>query len=318
MRALHIQQQSPSATSITLRTDTPPPTPSPTQYLLLVHAAAITTDEQTWTETLARASPIPAHDVCGTVVTTPTAHSPTPEFKIGDQVMALTSFSRDGAAAEYVVAEAAEVAAKPPTLSAVAAAAVPLSFLTAWQALVAHGRAGAGQSVLVLGAAGGVGTVAVQVARWGLGMGFVAGTCSAGNAQFVRGLGAHVVVDYHDAGGGAGGKVEGGFDVVLDCVGGSRAREEGWRSVKRGGGGRVVSVAGPFTEEEEARARDAGVECVFFIVEPSGAELARAGEWIERGVLRPVVDRVFPLAEGAEAFEVLGKRHSRGKIVLEL
>lgn len=229
--------------------------------------------------------------------------------------MALTSFSRDGAAAEYVVAEAAEVAAKPATLSAVAAAAVPLSFLTAWQALVAHGRAGAGQSVLVLGAAGGVGTVAVQVARWGLEMGFVAGTCSAGNADFVRGLGAHVVVDYHDAGGRV---EEGGFDVVLDCVGGSRAREEGWRSVKRGGGGRVVSVAGPFTEEEEARARDAGVECVFFIVEPSGAELARAGEWIEKGVLRPVVDRVFPLAEGAEAFEVLGKRHSRGKIVLEL
>lgn len=312
MRALHLQQ--PPSTTITLHTDTPTPAPSPTQYLIRVHAAAITADELTWTETLARPSPIPAHDVCGTVVSTPSSSSPssltttTPTFNIGDEVIALTSFSRDGAAAEYVVADADELARKPQTLTDVEAAAVPLSFLTAWQALFTHARVHAAQSVLILGAAGGVGTVAVQLARWCSDTGTVAGTCSAKNAEFVRSLGAHVVVDYES------GKVEGTFDVVLDCVGG-KAREECWRNVKMGG--TLVSVAAPFSSEEKTQS-DGVVKCIFFIVKPSGAELAKAADLIEKGVLRPVVDRVFPLDDGADAFDVLGKRHSRGKIILKL
>ena len=309
MRALHLQQ--PPSTTIALHTDTSTPAPSPTQYLIRVHAAAITADELTWTETLARPSPIPAHDVCGTVVSTPSSPSSTaiPRFNIGDEVIALTSFSRDGAAAEYVVADADELARKPHNLTEVEAAAVPLSFLTAWQALFTHARVHASQSVLILGAAGGVGTVAVQLARWYSDTGTVAGTCSAKNAEFVRSLGAHVVVDYESE------KVEGTFDVVLDCVGG-KAREECWRNVKMGG--TVVSVAAPFSSSEEKTRSDGVVKCIFFIVKPSGAELAKAADLIEKGVLRPVIDRVFPLDEGADAFDVLGKRHARGKIILKL
>lgn len=139
-------------------------------------------------------------------------------------------------------------------------------------------------------------------------MRLVAGTCSAGNQEFVRGLGAHVAVDY------ASEKVEGMFDVVLDCVGGTAREEACGRNVKSGG--TVVSVAGPFSSAEEDSLDSLGVKCIFFIVKPSGADLAQAGELIEKGALRPVVDRVFDLNDGADAFDLLGKRHSRGKIVL--
>ena len=183
---------------------------------------------------------------------------------------------------------------------------MPLSFLTAWQALFTHARATSSQSILILGAAGGVGVVAVQLARW-LGMSRITGTCSARNSEFVQTLGANAVVDYSCD------KVEGVFDVVLDCVGG-KARDECLRNVKAGGV--VVSVAAPFLEEMKTRFE--GVGTVFFIVEPNGEQLAKAGDLIEKGGLRPVVDRVFPLEEGAEAFAVLGKRHTRGKIVLEI
>ena len=181
---------------------------------------------------------------------------------------------------------------------------MPLSFLTAWQALFMHAKATSNQSILILGAAGGVGVVAVQLARW-LGMSRITGTCSARNSEFVRSLGANGVVDYSCE------KVAGVFDVVLDCVGG-KARDECWRNIKVGGV--VVSVAAPFPDDVTTRFSDA--RSVFFIVEPNGTQLAKAGDLIEKGELRPVVDRVFPLEEGAEAFAVLAKRHTRGKIVL--
>ena len=304
MRALHFQPLS----ILTLSTTTLIPTPSPTQYLIRVRAAAITADELTWTETLARPKPIPAHDVCGTVVATPSLFSSgiAPTFNIGDEVIALVSFSRDGAAAEYVVAGVDELARKPRRLTDVEAAAVPLSFLTAWQALFKHAYAEPDQSILILGAAGGVGVMAVQLARW-MGMGRVIGTCSKKNKDFVRKLGAGEVVDYSCE------KVQGSFDVVLDCVGG-KARDECWQNVKMGGA--LVSVAAPI--QEDMRTRYPGVKSDFFVVEPNGGQLEKAVELIDKGELRPMVDRVFPLEEGAQAFALLGERHTRGKIVLEI
>ena len=301
MRALHFNPTS----KLTLFLATPIPTPSSTQYLIRVHAAAITADELTWPETLARPSPIPAHDVCGSVAATPSSLS-TPEFSVGDEVIALTSFSRDGAAAEYIVAESDELARKPQSLTGVEAAAIPLSFLTAWQALFTHAQAASGQDILILGAAGGVGVVAVQLARWS-GMRKIVGTCSAKNSEFVLSLGAHAVVDYSCQ------KVEGVFDVVLDCVGG-KARDDVWQNVKAGG--TLVSVAGPVPEDAQTRLE--GVKSIFFIVSPNGAQLANACDLIEKGELRPVVDRVFSLTDGAQAFAVLEQKHTRGKIVLKL
>ena len=159
---------------------------------------------------------------------------------------------------------------------------------------------------MILGASGGVGLIAVQIARW-LDMKSVVGTCSASNSEFVQGLGAHKVFDYSSE------KVEGVFDVVLDCVGG-RARDECLGNVKEGG--ILVSVAEPISEA--SRTRLTGVKCVFFIVEPDGAQLAEACKLIEQGCLRPMVGRIFSLDNGKEAFAVLGERHTRGKIVLEV
>lgn len=290
--------------SSVLYTDVAPsPSPSPTQYLIRVHATAITANELTWSETIERSLPVPGHDVSGTVVSVP-AEGPS-KFNTGDEVFALTSFSRDGAAAEYMLAEAHELARKPGTISHEEAAAVPLSALTAWQALFTHAASEAGQSVLVLGAAGGVGTMAVQLARWNGAR--VVGTCSEGKVDFVKSLGAHEVIDYKKS------RVEGKFEVVLDCVGGD-TQEGGWDCVKEGG--ILVSVAEPL--KDESKKHFVGTRSLFFVVKPDGEQLDRIGRAIDQGKVRPVVDRIFPLEQGQAAFELLAQGRTRGKIVLHV
>ena len=305
MRALHLHPPS----TLTLSTTTSIPSPSPTQYLIRVHATSITANELTWAETLRRPSPIPGHDVCGTIVSTPNGISP--RFHNGDEVFALTSFSRDGAAAEYVVAEDQELAPKPRNLTSSASAAVPLSVLTAWQALFVHAgldqMEGEDVSVLVLGAAGGVGVMAVQLARRHCVRRLV-GTCSGRNREFVNGLGADEVVDYTK-----GERVEGKFDIVLDCVGGS-AQDECWGNVADGG--ILVSVATPLPEERKREWPK--VRSVFFVVEPHGEQLGILRGLFEKEMLRAFVDQMFPLDEGQAAFDLLAKGHTRGKIILNL
>ena len=184
---------------------------------------------------------------------------------------------------------------------------MPLSVLTAWQALFVHGglTRSADVSVLVLGAAGGVGVMAIQLARWH-GVRRLVGTCSSRNVEFVKGLGAHEVVDYsHD-------EVEGQFDVVLDCVGG-RAQDECWKNVKEGG--MLVSVATPLPEKNSKYPQ---VQTVYFVVEPDGRQLGMLSELFESGKMRAFVDADFALEDGASAFELLAKGHTRGKIVITL
>ncbi|CAF9935160.1 MAG: hypothetical protein HETSPECPRED_009678 [Heterodermia speciosa] len=305
MRALHLQPPS----TLLPSTTTPVPTPSPSQYLIHVSTTSITANELTWPETLRRAHPIPGHDLCGTVVSSPSSDTEaSPAFKIGDEVIALTSFSRDGAAAEYIVAEPGELAPKPKNLTQKEAAAVPLSVLTAWQALFVHGglTRSADVSVLVLGAAGGVGVMAVQLARWH-GARRLVGTCSGRNVEFVKSLGAHEVVDYSKD------EVEGQFDVVLDCVGG-RAQDECWKNVKERG--MLVSVATPLPEEKKSEYPL--VQTVYFVVEPDGEQLGMLSELFESGKMKAFVDADFALEGGPSAFELLAKGHTRGKIVLML
>lgn len=307
MRALHLTPPS----LLTISTSTTIPTPSTSQYLIRVHHTAITANELIWPETLLRQLAIPGHDLCGTIVSTPSSPpSSSAKFKEGDEVFALTSFSRDGAAAEYVVAEADELAPKPEALTRKEAAAVPLSVLTAWQALFVHGglanSKGSEVSVLVLGAAGGVGVMAVQLAQWH-GVRRLVGTCSGRNADFVKTLGANEVVDYLKE------EVEGLFDVVLDCVGG-QAQDGCWKNVKDGG--MLVSVAAPLPEEKISEFPK--VRSVFFIVEPHGGQLGMLGDLFEKGELKVFVDAEFKLEEGAQAFEMLAKGHTHGKIVLSL
>lgn len=302
MRALRLTDPASSTVSFTESAASPTPSQS-AQYLIRVHATAITANELIWNETISSTYPIPGHDVSGTIVSVPAAEVSS-DFKIGDEVVALIAFSRDGAAAEFVVVEAHELARKPAHLGHEEAAAVPLSALTAWQALFTHAALEEGQSILVLGAGGGVGTIAVQLANWKGAR--VVGTCSAGKSEYVKSLGAHEVVDYKTR------KVEGKFDVVLDCVGGV-TQQEGWGNVKEGG--ILVSIAEAVQEKKE---KFPGIRSQFFIVEPDGKQLGKIGGLIEKGSIKPVVDKIFDLEDGKAAFELLAKGRARGKIVLRV
>lgn len=131
--------------------DVPSPSPGPNEVLIKVHATAITAHELDWVETVAREGPIPGHDVAGTVAE---VGAEVTGFSKGDEVFALTAFEREGAASEYIVALASELAIKPPSLSFEEAASIPLSALTAWQAVYQHADAKPGQKVLITGAGG--------------------------------------------------------------------------------------------------------------------------------------------------------------------
>lgn len=303
MRALRLTDPASSNVSFTESAASPIPSQR-VQYLIRVHATAITANELVWNETRSNTYPIPGHDVSGTIVSVPAAEVSS-DFKIGDEVFALIAFSRDGAAAEFVVVEAHELARKPANLGHEEAASIPLSALTAWQALFTHATLEEGQSILVLGAAGGVGTIAVQLAYWKGAR--VVGTCSAGKLEYVKSLGAHEVVDYEKK------KVEGKFDVVLDCVGGE-TQQEGWGNVKEGG--ILVSIAEAV--QEKKKQQFPGIRSRFFIVEPDGQQLGKIGELIEKGSIKPVVDKIFDLEDGKAAFELLALGRARGKIVIRV
>src|SRR5262252_3471871 len=212
--------------------DAPKPQPGPGDALVRVYACAITPTELSWTETYTssdgadRLPSIPGHELSGVVETvTPDVAA----IRSGEAVYALTDFSRDGAAADYIAVRARDLAPKPRNLSHTQAAAVPLSALTAWQGLFDHAGLARGQRVLIHGAAGGVGTYAVQLARRR--GAYVIGTSRADNAAFLRSLGVSEVIDYtavrfedkvRDA------------DVVLDTVG-ADTLERSWGVLRHGG-----------------------------------------------------------------------------------
>lgn len=290
--------------------DAPTPVPGPGDALVRVHACAITRDELTWGTTytnqqgVERLPTIPGHEISG-VVEALAAGTSGPAA--GTAVYGLTDFRRDGGAAEYVLVRAADLAPRPATLSHVAAAAVPLAALTAWQALFDHAAVSSGQRVLIHAAAGGVGTYAVQLAHWR--GAHVTGTARAANAAFLRGLGADRVVDYsaerfeeqvHDV------------DMVLDAVGGATL-ERSWGVLRKGG--TLVTIADSAPAETAARYGVRGVE---FIVEPNRAQLIEIARLLDAGTLRSIVQETFPLREARRAFERSAPGHNRGKVVLEV
>jgi len=249
-------------------------------------------------------------------------------FALGDRVFASPSHRRMGGYAEYAVIAAAEAAPMPASLTFAEAAGVPLAGLTAWDALVRVGRLAPGQRVLVQAGAGGVGTLAIQLAKH-LGA-FVYATCSAGNAELVRSLGADRVIDYATEDYAL---VARGCDLVVDALGlADVARAV--RTVRRGG--RVVALAsgmpdaaqrvGPYLAVALTGARllglvawaklRHGVTLRPITRRPSGENLAALGALIERGAIRPVMDRCFPLEEAAAAHAYLELGRARGKVVL--
>lgn len=290
--------------------DAPGPRLGPEDALVRVHATGITPAELTWDSTYQNADgskripSIPGHEVSGIVADLAPGVT---GIQVGDAVYGLTDFPRDGAAAEFIAVRATNLAPKPRSLDHAQAAAVPLSGLTAWQALFDRGGLSAGQRVLIHGGAGGVGTFAVQFARWR--GAYVIATTSAQNAEFLRDLGANELIDY------AVERFEEKLrdvDLVLDTIGGETL-ERSWRVLRRGG--LLVSLPAPIPADQPLRF---GARGLFFIVEPDRAELMEIAALIDGGKLKPVVAEVLPLARAREAFQHGGAGHRPGKIVLKV
>jgi NADPH:quinone reductase-like Zn-dependent oxidoreductase len=253
--------------------------------------------------------------------------------RAGDEVFARLEKGRMGGLAERVAADEGVVAKKPAAAGFAEAAALPLAGLTALQSLREAAGLGAGQRVLIHAGAGGVGSLAIQLAKI-LGL-HVATTTSGKNVDFVRGLGADDVVDYtrDDAGERLRGLAP--LDAVLDTLGGA-SEIASLGLVKRGGvvvgiGGRpdgafarasLPAPVRPFlwlanAGRRRAEAR-AGARFVYLFMRPDGAELAELAAWVDAGRLRPVVHRSYPFAEVREAFAELERGRARGKIVVTM
>ena len=253
---------------------------------------------------------IPGWDLSGVVVAT---GAKAMHFLKGQEVFGRPDISRDGAYAELVAVREATLAKKPESIDHVTAAGVPLTALTAWQALfdAPEGFQGAhlqpGQTVLVHAASGGVGSFAVQMAKDHGAR--VIGTCSAENVDYVRSLGADEIVDYKKQ---RFEEIAKDVDAVIDLVGGD-TQARSWGVLKKGG--ILVSIVSRPSAEE---AKKHGVRAGYVFVQPSADELRSIATMIDAGKLRVEVSKVLPLAKAAEAQELSRAGHTRGKIVLRV
>jgi NADPH:quinone reductase-like Zn-dependent oxidoreductase len=229
------------------------------------------------------------------------------DLAVGDEVFGLLRFPQPGQTyAEYVVAPARELAPKPRRLSHAEAAAMPLAALTAWQALFETGGLAAGRTVLVHAAAGGVGHLAVQLAKWKGAR--VMGTASGANADFLRTLGAEPVDHTRERFEDAVGEV----DLALVAVNGDVA-DRTLGVLRRGGV--LVSIR---SEPSREKAERLGVRSERVLVRPHGGQLAEISSLVDAGHVRPTVAAEFPLEEVNQAFELSEGGHVRGKVVLRV
>ncbi|MET9107521.1 NADP-dependent oxidoreductase [Streptomyces zhihengii] len=289
--------------------ETERPEPGPSEVLVRVHAAGVNPTDLWHRETggLLGERPVPlGWDVSGTVEAVGLGVT---MYRPGDAVYGMPRLPRPaGAYAEFLTAPARHLALRPAGLSHTEAAALPVAALTAWQSLVDTAGVGPGQRVLVHAAAGGVGHLAVQIAK--ARGAHVTGTASGPKHAFVKDLGADEVVDYRETDFTEAVK---DVDVVLDTVGG----EYGPRSLEvLRPGGMLVSIASPAEAYLADAARQRGLRAGFTIVEPDNGGLREIAALVESGRLRVHVDAVLPLAEAGRAHELLAGGTVRGKVVL--
>ena len=229
------------------------------------------------------------------------------KFKAGDPVFAYVSLDSGGGYAQYAVVPEHDTAPKPKSLTYVEAAAVPIVALTAWQALIDTAKLNAGQTVLIHGGSGGVGSFAIQIAK-ARGAKVIA-TASTANQDLLKQLGTDVAVDYTKQ------KFEDvakDVDIVLDSIGkDTLARSYG---VVRKGGIIVSLVARPDRFELNKR----GIHGAALDVEPNSVELTEIGKLIDEKKIRVIVSQTFPLEEARKAQEQVATGHTRGKIVLKV
>jgi NADPH:quinone reductase-like Zn-dependent oxidoreductase len=285
----------------------PRPIAGPGEVLVRVYAAGVNpVDTQIRAEPSGFASLpyIPGFDVSGVVAEIGAGVAGT---AIGDSVFAMLDLRRGGGYAEYAIVKQSELAAKPARVTHTEAASLPLVALTAWQALFETADLQPGQTVLIHAGAGGVGTSAVQLAKW-RGARVIA-TASERNHEFLRSLGADVVIDYRTQ---RFEDIARAVDVVLDPIGGETQR----RSLDTlRDGGILVSLVGLI---REARSPARNVRATGILVHPHADQLARIAALIESGELRPIVSHRFDLNDVAAAHRQSETGRTRGKIVLEV
>jgi len=253
------------------------------------------------------------------------------QFKPGDEVYARPDDDRIGAFAEFIAVKSTSVALKPSNLTMVEAASLPLVALTAWQALVETAQLKPGQKVFIQAGSGGVGSVAIQLAKH-LGA-FVATTTSTPNVAWVKDLGADVVIDYRQQDFAA--ELQ-DYDVVLNSLG----KDELERSLQiLKPGGHLVSISGPPTPTFAAarglawplkqvmrllslgirrKAKRKGVTYSFVFMRAEGAQLSTITSLVESGAIAPVIDRVFPFQDAQAALAHVESGRAKGKVVVEL
>ena len=247
---------------------------------------------------------IPGWDVSGEIEE---VGSDIKNFRKGDEVYSRPDPTKNGTYAEYVVVKANLVNLKPKSIDHDKAAAVPLAGLTAWQGLFDHGQLQTGQKVLIHAASGGVGTFAVQFAKWK--GAYVIGTASGKNIDFVKQLGADEVIDYKKE------KFEDKLkdvDLVIDLIGGD-TQKRSLQVLKNGG--RLITTVQP-ENQEEAKLKNIHIEG--FMAQSYPEELEQIAQLIYSGKVMPIIAKVMPLEQAAEAQKLSQEGHIRGKIVLKV
>jgi NADPH:quinone reductase-like Zn-dependent oxidoreductase len=266
-------------------------------------------------------------DVAGVVVERGTKAQ---KFEIGDAVFGTPTHRRDGSYAEYLVVDQQELAPKPKTVTFNQAASIPLVGLTAYQALIEKGKVQSGQTILILAGSGGVGTIAIQIAKH-LGMNVIA-TCSGRNTDLVTSLGADRVIDYTKEDFTT---VLSDIDFVLDSLGGD-ARYQALRVLKKGGV--VLGIVSNLPDFSDRYGPNLGVAAAladtlkfatkakfaqnvryaFIVRNTNQKHLEALSALVDEGAIAPVIDKVFPLDEIVEAHRYSESGRARGKIVIEV
>jgi len=252
-------------------------------------------------------------------------------FKTGDEVYARPDDDRIGTFAEFIAIKADSLAFKPASLTMEDAASIPLAALTAWQVLVEKGKLKKGQKVLIHAGSGGVGTLAIQLARQ-IGA-TVATTASAANAEMLKGLGADIVIDYKKE--DFSSKLK-DYDLVIDTQGGDILKKS-LKVLKPGG--KLIGIAGPpdpdfaklrgmnglvrlvmrlLSYKVRNAARRSGASYSFHFMTASGRQLGEISKLIEAGYIRPVIDRVFPFEETRQALDYVETGRAKGKVVIKV